>query len=96
MRFLALLIASLAYLNLSFLIWALLSLNHCNSNDGCLGFVWYFWVGCVVAVAITFVGIVVWQRSRKRGVNTGFLPIALGVLCTCVAGFLTAAILLRT
>ena len=96
MRSLSWIISTSACLNLAFLSWTLVSLSRCNANDGCLGFVWYFWLGCGAAMVISLAGGITWLFTRRMGVQTSLLPISVCVLFVSACGLLGAAVFSRT
>jgi hypothetical protein len=95
MQVLTWLVSLAAYLNIAFVVWALIRLEQCNSNDGCLGFVWYVWQGCGTALLILALGGALWIVRRRRGMKTGLLSTALGILFAGVFGFLAVAMFFR-
>ena len=79
MRVFLALLAIASYGNLVFIAWSFFGLDRCGANDGCLGYVWNYWVGVCTGVLICIVGGATWAIAREKGIRTGHMSFA---VCT--------------
>ena len=85
MRLASLVISVLAYMDIGLIAWALVSLNGCNGNDGCLGYVAYFWIGIMTAIGLIVAGTVVLIALMRLHLPSASLItsiLALILICT--------------
>ena len=84
-----------AYVNVAFLAWTVFGLARCGASESCLGFTWYFLIGCSSALFILLLGGIFWIVGKWRRSDTRPLPIALCTLTVVVSGLLAVAISFR-
>lgn len=89
MRVFLVLISVALYGNIAFLAWAILSLDRCGANDGCLGYVWNFWIGICLGILLCFLGGAAWAIAREKGIETRLVAFAVCLSAVTLIGLLS-------
>ena len=87
MRVASRIISALAYMDVGLLAWALVSLNSCGGNDGCLGYIAYFWIGIIAAIGLIAAGTVVLIGLKRLHLPSASLIAAILTLILVCASF---------
>lgn len=84
-----------AYCTLAFIAWSLISLHRCGANEGCLGYVLYFWLGSAATLLILLLGLAIFILARRHGVRCLMLLTSISLLSGSFLVFLLVARVLR-